>query len=69
MTDLLQFYPTPPALVHKLVAPSVQGEHAWNRRISGVILDPSAAREPIDHREPFYSTFFRIRVYKKGTVH
>jgi hypothetical protein len=28
-----------------------------------------AAREPIDHREPFCSTFFRIRVYKKGTVH
>jgi hypothetical protein len=42
MTDLLQFYPTPPALVRQLVAPYVRGEHEWERRIPGIILDPSA---------------------------
>ena len=40
--DTLQSYPTPEPLVLKLVAPYVKGEHAWNQRIHGVVLDPSA---------------------------
>ncbi len=40
--DDLQFYPTPEALIEQMVAPYVEGEHEWTRRIPGIILDPSA---------------------------
>lgn len=60
----VQFYPTPDHLIDRMVEPFVGSR--WRAFTKSRILEPSAGKGDI---EWFESTFFRIKFFKKGTVH